>query len=118
MAYIQEKYPEFIIIQNKENLGFSSAINQGINLSKTDYVFLLNNDVELEPDCIAKAVSSMLLEFPDTDGVIGIHQVCPDHIGYTYCPVGQCLVGKKFIERYAAVDYQLCCPDYKQKGCT
>ncbi len=59
IEYIKKNYPEFILIQNKENLGFASAINQGINLSKTDYVFLLNNDVELEPDCISNIVGCL-----------------------------------------------------------
>ena len=51
--YIKENYPEYTIIQNQENLGFATAVNQGIKASYTDYVFLLNNDVELEKNCIS-----------------------------------------------------------------
>jgi GT2 family glycosyltransferase len=59
IEYIKENYPEFILIQNKKNLGFATAVNQGINLSKSEYVFLLNNDVELETDCIPSIVDCL-----------------------------------------------------------
>ena len=77
VQYINEKYPEFTLIQNKENLGFAAAVNQGIKASNADYIFLLNNDVELEPDsisnllkCIEKdenifAVSSKMIQYND-----------------------------------------------------
>lgn len=50
--YIKTHYPEFTLIQNRENLGFAAAVNKGINVSNAEYLFLLNNDIELEPDCI------------------------------------------------------------------
>ena len=77
VQYINENYPEFTLIQNKENLGFAAAVNQGIKASNADYIFLLNNDVELEPDsisnilkCIEKdenifAVSSKMIQYND-----------------------------------------------------
>jgi GT2 family glycosyltransferase len=43
-----EKYSFFKIIENEKNLGFSVAVNQGIEASKSDFVFLLNNDVEVD----------------------------------------------------------------------
>ena len=75
--YIHKNYPEFTLIQNKENLGFAAAVNQGIKSSSSEYIFLLNNDVELEPDsisnllkCIEKdkkifAVSSKMIQYTD-----------------------------------------------------
>lgn len=54
--YIKENYPELTLIENKENLGFAAAVNQGINASSSEYVFLLNNDVELEPSCISNLI--------------------------------------------------------------
>ncbi len=35
-------------IRNTENLGFSVAVNQGILAAKTEYVILLNNDIEVK----------------------------------------------------------------------
>ncbi len=56
VQYIHENYPELILIQNKKNLGFAAAVNQGIKSSSSKYVFLLNNDVELEVDSISNLI--------------------------------------------------------------
>lgn len=79
--YIKQNYPEIQIIENKKNLGFASAVNQGIKTSKSEYVFLLNNDIELEPDCISNllkciendksifAVSSKMIQHNDRNKI-------------------------------------------------
>jgi GT2 family glycosyltransferase len=81
VEFIKENYPEYILIENKENLGFSGAVNQGIKISTAEYCFLLNNDVELESDCtynllkcIEKdknifAVASKMVNFQDRDSL-------------------------------------------------
>ena len=40
------------IIKLDKNYGFSKAVNEGIKISQGYYVFLLNNDTELDKDCI------------------------------------------------------------------
>ena len=44
VAYLRERYPESIFIENRENVGFARANNQAIRLSKGKYVLLLNPD--------------------------------------------------------------------------
>lgn len=56
---VHEKYPSVILIENKENLGFSKANNQGIKLSKGEYVLLLNPDTVVEEDTFAKCIKFM-----------------------------------------------------------
>ena len=75
--YIKTSYPGVDLIENKENLGFAAAVNQGIKASTADFVFLMNNDVVLELDCIKNllncidgdekifAVSSKMLQYND-----------------------------------------------------
>ena len=75
--YIKENHGQFTLIENQENLGFSVAVNQGINASNTEYVFLMNNDVELKQNCILNlvkcigkdedifAVSSKMIQYHD-----------------------------------------------------
>jgi O-antigen biosynthesis protein len=46
--WLEEKYPEIIIVKNKTNLGFTKPINQGVAKSKAQYLVLLNNDVHPE----------------------------------------------------------------------
>jgi GT2 family glycosyltransferase len=58
---LKSKYTDVVIIENKENLGFSAACNKGIEYSIKngfDYVLLLNNDTIVEKDFLSKMVST------------------------------------------------------------
>lgn len=49
-----------IFIKNEENLGFSTGCNVGIKFAlerMADYVMLLNNDTEVEKDCLGKLIT-------------------------------------------------------------
>ncbi len=46
-GYIKKKFPQVKLIQNKDNLGFTKANNQGIKIAKGKYVMLLNSDAYL-----------------------------------------------------------------------
>lgn len=65
VQFIKKNYPQFILIENTDNLGFARAINQGIEVSSGEYIFVLNNDIELEKDCITN-----LLECIKQDSLI------------------------------------------------
>ena len=57
VEYIKERFPEIILIESKENLGFGRANNMGIRYALDhgcDYVFLLNQDAWIEPDTLEK----------------------------------------------------------------
>jgi GT2 family glycosyltransferase len=54
-------FPEVILIQNKENLGFTGGNNIGMKRALkngADYVWLLNNDTVVEPDTLNKLVDA------------------------------------------------------------
>jgi GT2 family glycosyltransferase len=48
--WLEEYYPEIIIVKNKTNLGFTKPINQGVAKSNAQFFVLLNNDVRPEKD--------------------------------------------------------------------
>ena len=75
-----------------------------------DAMLGLCDDVELYPECLENAVKCFKENYKDTNGIVGLSQVCPGHSEYTYKPFGQTLIGKQFIERYP--DRQIACPDY------
>ena len=52
VALIRELFPEVIVIQNKKNIGFGRANNQGMEIAKGKYIFLLNTDTYLLNDAI------------------------------------------------------------------
>lgn len=41
-----------ILIENKQNLGFAPAVNQGIQKAQNEYIFSLNNDTEVKKGSI------------------------------------------------------------------
>ncbi len=56
---IKEKFPGVILIENKENYGFSKANNQGIKIVKGKYILLLNPDTVLQEDTLIKCFQFM-----------------------------------------------------------
>jgi GT2 family glycosyltransferase len=47
VAILQKKFPDILIIANKENVGFGKANNQGIQIAKGKYILLVNPDTVL-----------------------------------------------------------------------
>jgi O-antigen biosynthesis protein len=56
VTFLKEKYPEVILLVNKENLGFAKSCNRGVVQAKGDIVVLLNNDVVPEPNFLSECV--------------------------------------------------------------
>ena len=65
---VVEKFPEAILIGNKENVGFSKANNQAIRIAKGEYILLLNPDTVVEEDSFLKIVNFMD-RTPDAGGL-------------------------------------------------
>ncbi len=42
---IKKEFPQVILIENKDNLGFGKANNQGLKIAQGDYLMFLNTDV-------------------------------------------------------------------------
>lgn len=57
--WIEQNYPWVRLIRNPENMGFATACNQGIRASAGDYIVLLNNDIEVEPDWLTELYQGM-----------------------------------------------------------
>lgn len=56
---MQEKYSWVHLIALPFNMGFAAACNRGVKAAKGDYISLLNNDVEVEPDWLEALVEGM-----------------------------------------------------------
>lgn len=52
-------YENITLIKHDENKGFAASVNDGIKASKSDYVFLLNNDAYPESDCIENLLKAL-----------------------------------------------------------
>lgn len=68
VTMVREKFPEYHLIANKDNRGFSKANNQAIEICQGEYVLLLNPDTVVEEDTFEKVVSFMD-QHPDAGGL-------------------------------------------------
>ncbi|HTL10097.1 MAG TPA: glycosyltransferase family 2 protein, partial [Chitinophagaceae bacterium] len=69
VAWLQQNYPNIIIVQNQQNSGFSVTANNGIARAVYDKVLLLNSDVQLTPGYFAGQYK--YFDRPDTFGEMG-----------------------------------------------
>lgn len=53
---IKDKFPEIILIDNKTNLGFGKANNQGLQIAKGKFILLINPDTLVAEDTFTKMI--------------------------------------------------------------
>src|SRR3989344_1488598 len=56
LEYIQKNFPKVKVVILDKNYGFAKAVNMGIKSSESEYLFLLNNDTEVNRDCLKHLV--------------------------------------------------------------
>jgi len=79
--YLEREYKSVRLIRLDKNYGFSKAVNEGIKVCDSDFVVLLNNDVEVDTDwlqslmnCIGKdesifSCSSKMIRYNDREKI-------------------------------------------------
>lgn len=75
---VKKRFPEVVLIQNTENVGFSKANNQGVAIAKGEYVLILNPDT-----VIGENLFHEILPFADHQkdlGALGVRLI--DGTGY------------------------------------
>lgn len=76
LEMVRQDFPDARLISNTTNLGFAKATNQGIAVSKGDYILLLNSDAMLQERAVEQMVA-FLQERKDA-GAVGPALVLPD----------------------------------------
>lgn len=91
-AFVAESYPWVHLIELPENFGFCRAVNEGIKASRSPYVLLLNNDIEVTDNFIEEMTAAIsqhtnafscaarMIQFHDRDKL--------DDAGNYYCALG------------------------------
>ncbi len=69
ISFIRNNYPNFILLKNDINSGFSKTCNKGIQQATKDLIFLLNSDVQLTPNYFENQFQ--YFENVETFGVMG-----------------------------------------------
>lgn len=70
---VREKFPEVVLLENSENVGFARANNMAIRRSKGEYVLLLNPDTVVEDDTFEKIIGFM--DSQPQAGALGVKMV-------------------------------------------
>jgi GT2 family glycosyltransferase len=86
VARLREDYPEVTLVALDRNRGFAGACNAGIRAGSADVVILVNNDVDAEPELVARLAGAFdddrvgsacpLLLKPD--GRVDAYGICAD----------------------------------------
>ncbi|AZO93811.1 glycosyltransferase [Halocella sp. SP3-1] len=64
------------VINNEKNYGFPAACNQGLRVSRGEYILILNNDVIMGDNCLA----NMMAHF-ERESKAGIIAPCSNYVG-------------------------------------
>lgn len=70
--FVKKNYPQIELIVNKENLGWTGGNNKGVRYAlknKADCIFVINNDTEIEKNCIRELLK--VLYSNESIGIVG-----------------------------------------------
>ncbi len=73
---VKSLYPQVILLENTENVGFSRANNAAIRRAKGDYILLLNPDTVVQEDTFD--ILSDFLETHPEAGAVGCKVLTAD----------------------------------------
>lgn len=59
VEFVEKEYPFVQMIKLRTNTGFCHAVNVGIQHAKTEYVLLLNNDTQAEPEFLKEMLKGI-----------------------------------------------------------
>lgn len=57
-AAIRERFPDATVIELEENIGYGPAMNRGVAAGSGEFVALINNDANVEPDFFALTLAA------------------------------------------------------------
>lgn len=75
-AQVRRDWPHATVVELGANHGYTRAVNRGVSAGEGEYVVLLNNDVQLHPDCLERLVAP--LEDDPTVGSVAATMLTPD----------------------------------------
>jgi GT2 family glycosyltransferase len=68
--YVRSRWPTVEVVELGQNVGITAALNRAVELATGEYVALLNNDLELDPNWVTELVRT-LDEHPNAGSVTG-----------------------------------------------
>jgi len=59
VAFLRERWPQVRVIELRARVGVTGAMNAALEAASSELVGLFNNDMELEPQCLAQLVAAL-----------------------------------------------------------
>lgn len=59
VAMVRRRFPEVLLVELQENLGFGRAVNRAVQAGSGDLIVLINNDVNVQPGFLAEIVKPL-----------------------------------------------------------
>src|SRR5262245_830135 len=69
--YLAREHPRVRLIRNHGNLGFAHAVNQGIHATRSEWLLVMNPDVQLEPTYLERLLAAAA-RLPDAGALGGL----------------------------------------------
>lgn len=118
VEFVREKYPSVKLIENRSNIGFGAAQNQGFQQAQGRYLFVLNPDVVFPEEDILFKIVRFADEHPDY-GLIGPRIENPDgtlHFSarsfptlgtgiFRRTPIGRLFPNNRYVRSYILADW-------------
>lgn len=60
VEFVKERFPWVKVITNKQNYGYSRAVNEGARLAQGEYLAILNNDTRADPEWLSSLLLPLL----------------------------------------------------------
>ena len=76
VPFLRSDFPEITVIDNDQNLGFGSGVNQGLEAAKGEYCLVLNPDIVALPQSLEQLVA--YLDAHDDVGLAGGQLLYPN----------------------------------------
>ncbi len=102
VVFLEQNYPEIILVKNKVNGGFATNVNSGLRRASKKLVFILNTDVKLEKSYFAGLLD--VFQKDDTFGVMGRIMSADgkknqDAAKYPTLKLGRIAIGQNYIHK-------------------
>lgn len=92
LEYLKKEFPDCRLISLNKNYGFCRAVNEGFQHAESEYVILLNNDTEIDPEFSIRLLESIKKDekrFSCQACMIQYHDHTKmDDAGDIYCALG------------------------------